>query len=65
MARTIREYVKQANPVQVNDLLFDVMKRYRELNPDHEVYLFTLPREDGKERELELEKIIRLIRSNY
>lgn len=65
MARTIKEYVGQANPIQVNDLLFDVMRRYRELNPDHEVYLFTLPREDGEEREQQLEQAIVRIRNHW
>ena len=65
MGCTIKEYVRKANPIQLNDLLFDIMNRYRELNPEHEVYLFTILREEGEERDSQLEKIVHLIRNHY
>ena len=57
-------FIKMANHLQVNDILMELMKRYKELNPEYEVYLFTLPSEDGNERDLQLEQAITMIRNH-
>ena len=64
MENAVLEYVKQADYLQVNDLLMALMRRYKELNSDFEVYLFTLPREDGEERETQLNEVITRIRNH-
>ena len=64
MGYTIKDYVRQANPIQVNDLLFDVMRRYRELYPEYEVYLFTVLREEGEEREAQLANVMNRMRNH-
>lgn len=60
----IIECIKLADHLQVNDILMELMKRYKELNPEYEVYLFTLPSEDGNERNLQLEQAITMIRNH-
>ena len=64
MEDAVFEYVKKADYLQVNDFLMALMKRYKELNPDYEVYLFTLPKEDGEERETQLNEVVARIRNH-
>ena len=64
MENAVFEYVKQADYLQVNDLLMALMKRYKGLNPDYEVYLFTLPSKEGEEREIQLNEVIARIRNH-
>ena len=61
MEKRILEYIRNADYLQVNDLLLEIQKRYQTLYPDHNVYLFTLPKYDEAERQRQFSEIMEMI----
>ena len=61
MEKEILEYIRNADGLQANDLLLEIHKRYQTLYPDHNIYLFTLPKYDEAERHRQLAEILERI----
>jgi len=62
MEKMVREYIWNADYLQVNDLLLEIHRRYQTLYPNHNIYLFTLPKNDEAERQRQLAEIMERIR---
>ena len=61
----ILEYLENASDEQITEILFAIIRKQEESNPDYEMIVFSLPRYHRKKREKCLEELKRFLMRHY